>query len=387
MFNGGRRAGRPTSETVITSSTFAGNTAIAGGGGGIWSDHEGALTLVDVDVSGNFADDHGGGLAVVSKASLTMTGSIVRGNIAERRRRRSTATEGAVQFSGVTFSGNEAGVAIVGELGGGNGGALSSSGGPLEIVDSEFAGNYAPDEGGALYLDNGGSVGITDTVVATTALPREAAASRTPRCKSRWRASWSPGTKPLSTAVESRVRQRCVTIIDTTVSGTPPRTAAGSPTPPIATRTSRGPFLGQPGDCQQRRGRPGGGIYSLGDADATYENITITGNPAARGGGFDVDANAGVRVHQLDHRWEHSACRQRVRRASAPSNSRSSRAPRSSSATPSSPVICPSPIARSPSDPRAAAAGRRFVLLHRPERPDEQRPRPRATSPTTVARR
>ncbi len=41
----------------------------------------------------------------------------------------------------------------------------------------------------------------------------------------------------------------------------------------------------------------GGGIYGLGDADASYENITITGNFAqVRGGGFYVDADAGVRV-------------------------------------------------------------------------------------------
>ncbi len=41
----------------------------------------------------------------------------------------------------------------------------------------------------------------------------------------------------------------------------------------------------------------GGGIYSLGDAGAVYENVTIANNLAqARAGGFYVDADAGVQV-------------------------------------------------------------------------------------------
>ncbi len=301
MFNAGALGSSALpSETVITSSTFAGNTAIAGGGGGIWSDHEGALTLVDVDVSGNFADDHGGGLAVVSKASLTMTGSIVRGNIAHSDGGgASTATEGAVRFSGVTFSGNEAGVAIVGELGGGNGGALSSSGGPLEIVDSEFSGNYAPDEGGAVYLDNGGSVGITDTVVRDNRAGAGGGGIENAAMQVTLARLLVTGNQAAldGGGIESQ-GSGALTIIDTTVSGNTAENGGGFANAADSnTHVERSLFWGNQAIANNDEAGLGGGIYSLGDADATYENITITGNSAAtRWGGFYVDANAGVRV-------------------------------------------------------------------------------------------
>jgi CSLREA domain-containing protein len=69
VFNGGELsiAGVP-SNALVSDSTITGNTAVEGGGGGIWNDHEGSLALSDVTVTDNFANDNGGGISVVSKA-------------------------------------------------------------------------------------------------------------------------------------------------------------------------------------------------------------------------------------------------------------------------------------------------------------------------------
>ena len=68
------------SNVIVSNATITGNRAIEGGGGGIWNDHEGSLTVTDTVVSDNFAGDAGGGIAVVSKSSLTLTRGTISGN-------------------------------------------------------------------------------------------------------------------------------------------------------------------------------------------------------------------------------------------------------------------------------------------------------------------
>ena len=182
VYNGGALSltGVPSNAT-ISGSSITGNTAVEGGGGGVWNDHEGSLTLTDVTVTGNSANDNGGGISSVSKSSLTISGGTVSNNTAHGEGGGvSTATERGVQISGTTFTGNQAGVADVGVAGEGGGGAFSSGGGNVDISGATFSGNSAPGEGGAIYLDNLGSVAITDSVIATTNQAPEAAASRTP---------------------------------------------------------------------------------------------------------------------------------------------------------------------------------------------------------------
>ncbi len=291
------------SRAFITSSTIAGNAAIEGGGGGIWSDHEGALTLTDVDITDNFANDNGGGLGVASKSVLTVSGGTISGNTAHGEGGgASTGTEGAVRFTGVTFTGNEAGVAnSLGEAGEGGGGALSSGGdGVVEIVDSTFADNSAPGEGGAIFLDNNGSVAITDTVVRDNRSGAggggiENAATRV--TFTRLLVTGNVATND-GGGIESQ-GSGALTIVESTISHNTSENGGG-----FSNNSDGSTFIGRSLFWDNRAliginddSGLGGGVYVLGDAESTYENITISGNLAqARGGGFYVDADAGVRV-------------------------------------------------------------------------------------------
>ena len=302
IFNAGElNASGVPSLAVVTGSTITGNTAL-GGGGGIWNDHEGALTLTDVDVTDNFAEANGGGVSVTSKSSLTVNGGTFSGNQAHGEGgAASTATERVVRITGTTFTGNEAGVPTATEAGEGGGGALSMGGdGVVEIVDSTFTGNSAPGEGGAIYLDNNGSVAITDSTVSGNGSGAggggiENAATRVTFTRLQItgnRATLDGG------GIESQ-GSGAFTIIDTTVSGNTAENGGGfANAADGSTRVERSLFwdnraiVGLSDDAGL-----GGGIYSLGDSGASYENITITGNLGqARGGGFYVDADAGVRV-------------------------------------------------------------------------------------------
>ncbi len=303
VFSAGAVSGSGSpSQVVITASTIDGNSAIAGGGGGIWSDHEGELALTDVDVVDNFADDHGGGITAVSKANLTMTGGSVSGNTAHSEGGgASTSTEGTVRLSGVTFAGNEAGVPIAGELGGGGGGALSSGGsGVVEVTDSTFIDNVAPGEGGAVYLDNSGSVAITDTFVGNNLSGAggggiENAATQVTLTRvlvAGNHATFDGG------GIESQ-GSGVLTIVESTVRGNTAENGGGfANAADGTTHIERSLFSDNRAivGVNENSGL-GGGIYSLGDANASYENVTMTGNLAeTRGGGFYVDANADVRV-------------------------------------------------------------------------------------------
>ncbi len=302
IFNAGalNPSGVP-SQAVVTESTISANTAL-GGGGGVWSDHEGALTLTDVDVTDNVAGADGGGVGVVSKASLTVNGGSFSGNRAHGEGgAAATATARAVRITGTTFTGNEAGVPVAGEPGGGGGGALSMGGdGTVEIVDSTFTGNSAPGEGGAIDLDNNGSVAITDSVVSDNEAGAggggiENAATRVTLTGLQItgnRASLDGG------GIESQ-GSGAFTIVDTRVIGNTAENGGGfANSADGSTRVERSLFwdnralVGSSDDSGL-----GGGIYSLGDSAASYENITIAGNLGqVRGGGFYVDADAGVRV-------------------------------------------------------------------------------------------
>ncbi|MGH9192464.1 MAG: CSLREA domain-containing protein, partial [Acidimicrobiales bacterium] len=302
IFNAGELnpSGVP-SQAVVTGSTITGNIAL-GGGGGVWNDHEGALTLTDVEVTDNFAEDNGGGVGVVSKSSLTVNGGTFSGNRAHGEGgAASTATERAVRITGTTFTGNEAGVPTELEAGEGGGGALTMGGdGVVEIVDSTFTENSAPGEGGAIYLDNNGSVAITDSTVSGNESGAggggiENAATRVTFIGlqiSGNRATLDGG------GIESQ-GSGAFTIIDTTVSGNTAENGGGfANAADGSTRVERSLFwdnralIGLNDDTGL-----GGGIYSLGDSGASYENVTITGNLGqVRGGGFYVDADAGVRV-------------------------------------------------------------------------------------------
>ena len=256
----------------------------------------------------------------MSKSGLTMTGGTVTGNTAHGEGGGvSTATERAVRITDVTFSGNEAGVPAEFEAGEGGGGALSSGGdGVVEIVDSTFEDNSAPGEGGAIYLDNNGSVAITDSVVRDNQSGAggggiENAATRVTFTRlliTGNRATLDGG------GVESQ-GSGAFTILDSSFIGNTAENGGGFANGADgSTRIERSLFwdnraiVGLNDDTGL-----GGGVYGLGDADASYENVTITGNFAqVRGGGFYVDSDAGSPRLELHDRRQQLPARQRRRR-------------------------------------------------------------------------
>ena len=260
--------------------------------------------LVDVDGHRQFvADGDGGGAASCRSRASTITGGRSpatgpRSAAGRCRRGRSMRSGSRVR----TFAGNHAGALAEGRPGDGSGGALASGGwASSRSPTSVLRGGTSPlREGGALFLGNNGSVASPTPWSARTTRGPEAAASRTPPPESRhapaghrqprrprrWRHR-EPGQR----AVRDRrlddqsqhrrerrrvreLRRRCDRMSRARCSG-----------------TNRA-IVGLSDDAGL-----GGGIYGLGDAGASYENITITGNFAqTRGGGFYVDADAGVRV-------------------------------------------------------------------------------------------
>jgi CSLREA domain-containing protein len=110
---------------VVSSSTLTGNEAQTDDGGGIAADDDGTLSLTNSTVSGNRADDLGGGLY----------------------------TDGAATIVGSTISGNEAGDS--------GGGIQAITDSPVELTNSSLSGNRAVEDGGGIRLDSGGGVTFT----------------------------------------------------------------------------------------------------------------------------------------------------------------------------------------------------------------------------------
>ena len=116
---GGYIAG--TASMNMTGGTISGNTAgAAASGGGISMTGAGTTaSLNKVKVSGNSTGQYGGGLYLNSSSSLSVTNSIISGNIAE----------------GQAYS---------------DGGGINNGGGTLTLMNSTIAGNYAFRNGGGL---------------------------------------------------------------------------------------------------------------------------------------------------------------------------------------------------------------------------------------------
>ncbi len=303
IFNAGELS--PTgvpSALKLTGATVSGNHAIEGGGGGIFNDHEGALTLTSTTVSGNLAEDAGGGISVVSKSSITMTGGSITGNEAHGDGGGLYASaERPVVMTNVSVTGNQAGVPTELEAGEGHGGGLAAGGdGSIDIVGSTFSGNSTPDEGGGIYLDNNGSVEITDTVVTgNEAGAGGGGVENAATVVTFTRMTITDNVAGLDGGGIESQGSGDFTIVDTTITGNVAENGGGfanaADGATLVSRTTiydNAALIGLNDDTGL-----GGGIYGLGDADADYENVTITGNLAqVRGGGFYVDSDADVHV-------------------------------------------------------------------------------------------
>ena len=130
----------------VAKSTFAGNEAVLGGAINVWSNGENTVKITDSTFTGNATKSHGG--------AVYITGSQVKTTIADATFSKNTSGKlgGALQLSGAgkttitntTFSENAAGTF---------GGAINATNTKVVATNVNFERNKAVEHGGALFLD------------------------------------------------------------------------------------------------------------------------------------------------------------------------------------------------------------------------------------------
>lgn len=172
----------------VANSTFAGNEAVLGGAINVWSDGENTVKIADSTFTGNATKSHGG--------AVYITGSQVKTTIADSTFSKNTSGKlgGALQLAGAgettitntTFSENAAGTSggainatntqvvaknvnfegnkAVGDDG--HGGALFLNGNTASYTQAggKFVGNSAKKNGGAIRVQNGADLALTNVV-------------------------------------------------------------------------------------------------------------------------------------------------------------------------------------------------------------------------------
>ena len=137
----------------VAKSTFAGNEAVLGGAINVWSNGENTVKITDSTFTGNATKSHGG--------AVYITGSPVKTTIADATFSKNTSGKqgGALQLAGAgettitntTFSENAAGTF---------GGAINATGTKVAATNVTFEGNKAASadgHGGALFVDGQGA--------------------------------------------------------------------------------------------------------------------------------------------------------------------------------------------------------------------------------------
>jgi predicted outer membrane repeat protein len=150
---------------TIAGSTFRDGVAWAHAGA-VYSGGDADVTVTDVVVEGNHAEDAGGGLAAFGRSTLTLTRGTFTGNSSHGEGGGLfTASDRAIKVADSTFTENTAGVP--GELGhDAAGGGVYTETGPVEVSGSTITHNTSTEHGGGLYIDNHGDVAVADTVVS-----------------------------------------------------------------------------------------------------------------------------------------------------------------------------------------------------------------------------
>ena len=170
----------------VAKSTFAGNEAVLGGAINVWSNGENTVKITDSTFTGNATKSHGG--------AVYITGSKVKTTIADSTFSKNTSGKqgGALQLAGAgettitntTFSENAAGTfggainatntqvvaknvnfegnKAVGDDG--HGGALSLNGNTYTQAGGKFVGNSAKKNGGAIRVQDGADLALTNVV-------------------------------------------------------------------------------------------------------------------------------------------------------------------------------------------------------------------------------
>src|SRR6266545_4277792 len=140
---------------TLQGNTRLRNNAAVVDGGGLYN--EGTATLTNVILSGNSANDNGGGIANFSEgAVVTLTNVTLSGNSATAFGGGITSN-GTATLTNVTLSGNRADF---------EGGGIASNG-TTTLTNVTLSGNRADFEGGGI-LRGSGSVTVRNTIVANS---------------------------------------------------------------------------------------------------------------------------------------------------------------------------------------------------------------------------
>jgi CSLREA domain-containing protein len=291
--------GMVASSVTVIGARIDGNTA-EGLGGGASITGDGAAVFTDTVFADNTGDE-GGGLAVTGLTSVAVTRGAFSANTAHGSGGGAyLATERAMRLTEVAVTENFAGDPAIGE---GSGGGVAAGGtGALTVTGGRFDGNETVGFGGGLLLETGGPATVTGAVFDAN----RAGAGGGGIGNEGGRVTLSGLTITGNTADgdgggigsegsgDFTLHQSAVHGNTAVNGGGFANGADGSASITASTFWDNRARVGsEPGD----ESGLGGGVFSLGDAAANYENVTIHGNHAqTRGGGFYVDADAPVHV-------------------------------------------------------------------------------------------
>ncbi|TDD29679.1 DNRLRE domain-containing protein [Kribbella turkmenica] len=300
LFNSGEPGpdGLPSLAT-ISGATVEFNDAL-GAGGGVFVGHEGELIVADSTFKDNTAVEYGGAVAAVAKTTVTISRGAMEGNTAGGSGGGLFSdTERPVSVTGVTLTGNIAGDPVSGD--GGGGGIEAGGSGAITVSGSTFAANTSIAEGGALATSNNGSVTVRDSTFRDNsstagggAIANSGMRTSLERLVVSGNRAGAEGGGILNDGSGD------FTLLESTLSGNTAASGGGLANEADgALRVVRSTIWNNSArsGAEEDSGL-GGGVYGLGDAEATYENTTISGNYAqVRGGGLYIDSDSTVHVN------------------------------------------------------------------------------------------
>ena len=308
--------------TTVNGTTISGNVSTGAGGGGINSDHEGSVSIINATISSNTAFDYGGGIAGGSKSELTITGGTITGNVSVGEGGGLyVSAEGGVVITGVQVTNNDAGktlpsIEVPGEVAegeGGGGGVYLGGMGPIEVTESNFISNRATGEGGGILIGNNGSVTISHGVVAdNVAHGGGGGIENAGRRVTLEHMSIHHNSTPVDGGGILGNGSGDLTV-RSSISPMSPRTVAGSRTRqtarPAFERTTIWDNRAMTGFNDDTG--LGGGVYGLGDATAHYENVTISGTSPRCAAAGSISTQTPVCKSQQHHFPQHCTGSQR----------------------------------------------------------------------------
>lgn len=145
-----------------------------GSGGAIYANENSSVYLENTDFTDNVANDYGGAIYMNGSndrgvGDLTIINGVFSGNIASEGKGGAIySLNNKVRLTNVLFEDNQAKTSGNGNNGNGSGGAIDAtdnttdSNGNLIITNSEFTGNQAEGQGGAIYTDSASTPFLVD---------------------------------------------------------------------------------------------------------------------------------------------------------------------------------------------------------------------------------